>query len=85
MKILGYSERGIINALFYEIRYSKQPETLLGELISKIKFPFLDDFSLSVVNSEIFIEQSFSDFGDSDVLILIDTGKAKFQCSLRLK
>ena len=75
MKILGYSERGIINALFYEINYSQHPETLLYDFLSKVKFPFIDDHLIPVESSEVLIEQSFSDFGDSDVLLMINTGK----------
>ena len=75
MKILGYSERGIINVLFYEINYSQHPESLLHDFLSKVKFPFLDGYHITVESSEVLIEQSFSDFGDSDVLLMINTGK----------
>jgi hypothetical protein len=76
MKLKGYSERGIVNALFYEILYSISPESLLENFISIIQFPFIDQPEFRIkkdVEIEIFIEQSFSDFGDVDALILIET------------
>ncbi|MCP4351676.1 MAG: hypothetical protein GY795_39930 [Desulfobacterales bacterium] len=73
MNITGYSERGIINSLFYEIRYSASAESLLEEIISIAQFPFIDKPQLQIKNAELFIEQSFSDFGDADALMLLST------------
>ncbi|NIM98893.1 MAG: hypothetical protein GTO24_12675, partial [candidate division Zixibacteria bacterium] len=38
------------------------------------RFPFLDWQPISVVDLEVLIDQSFSDFGDADAVLLIDTG-----------
>ncbi len=70
MKMLGYSERGILNALLYEIRYAGNGDTLLAQLISRAAFPFTDDKPPSGATT-ILVEQSFSDFGDADAVILI--------------
>ena len=75
MNILGYSERGVLNSLFYEIGYSPQAENLLETLLSCARFPFLDWRPPSVESAEILIEQSFSDFGDADAVLLINTGQ----------
>jgi len=85
MKILGYSERGIVSALFFEIHYSPEPDALLQDFLSRVKFPLLDNLDIPIVNSKILIEQSFSDFGDSDVLILIDAGDRKISLFLEAK
>ena len=76
MKILGYSERGILNSLLYDIRYAADNDALLNELIGEAKFPFTDD-KPAFDNATVFIEQSFSEFGDSDAVILTksDAGK----------
>jgi hypothetical protein len=76
MEILGYSERGIVNSLFYEIKYNEEPERLLREFIGMIYFPQNNekinlpdkdkDFDV-----EILIEQSFSEFGDPDIVLII--------------
>jgi len=76
MKIIGYSERGIVNALFYEINYSAAAERLLELLLSRARFPFVDGMEFRVSDVEVLIEQSFSDFGDADALLLINTGKS---------
>jgi hypothetical protein len=73
MKVTGYSERGMVNALFYEINYSTTPESLLGDLLSHVAFPFLDTVRHRVHEAEVLIEQSFSDFGAADVLLLLKT------------
>ncbi len=75
MKIFGYSERGIINALFYEMSYSPQANNLLESFLALAHFPYLTMQSFQVRSAMILIEQSFSDFGDADVVLLIDTGK----------
>jgi hypothetical protein len=73
MKVIGYSERGMVNALFYEINYSLAPESLLEGLLSRVAFPFLDTVRHRVHEAEVLIEQSFSDFGIADVLLLLKT------------
>ncbi len=75
MKIIGYSERGMINALFYEMGHSPQAKNLLENFLALAHFPILTLQSFQVHGATILIEQSFSDFGDADVVLLIDTGK----------
>ncbi len=82
INITGYSERGVINSFFYELKYFNTDEKtrlkLLGEFISMIRFPFGEPKYIKLNNiskAEILIEQSFSDFGDADILILIDSEK----------
>ena len=75
--VLGYSERGIMNALFYEIQNLATPNRLLGELLSLTEFPYRSKIDNNVMASEILIEQSFSNFGDADLVLLINTGKQK--------
>ncbi len=72
MKITGYSERGILNALLYEISYSNNSNGLLNDLISRATFPFSRS-QPQVGDAEILIEQSFSDFGDADALVLLNS------------
>lgn len=70
MQVIGYSERGIVNALLYEIGYSAEPESVLESLLSLVQFSYGDSISLSISDPEVLIEQSFSDFGDADALLL---------------
>ena len=76
MEIIGYSERGLLNSLFYEVRSSQNSLQLLNEFMSLVSFPYLNiDFLIKDVT--IFIEQSFSDFGDADSVLLIDNNDSK--------
>lgn len=66
MKILGYSERGIINSLIFTIGNDKE---LMAEFIALIGIP-----ELKIGNPKdytILLEQSFSRFGDADLVIII--------------
>jgi hypothetical protein len=74
MKIFGYSERGIINSLLYEINYCAQAKSLFKGFLRLARFPFLDWQPISVLNLEVLIDQPFSDFGDADAVLLVDTG-----------
>lgn len=73
MQVVGYSERGIVNALLYEIGYSTEPESLLENLLSRVQFLAAPSSSLSVSDANVLIEQSFSDFGDADALLLFSS------------
>ena len=75
MKILGYSERGILNSLLYEIRYADNGDALLDRLIDKATFPFTDKPPLG--RATVLVEQSLSDFGDADTIILIESDAKK--------
>jgi hypothetical protein len=85
MKVIGYSERGMVNALFYEINYSTTPESLLGDLLSRVAFPFLDTVRHRVHEAEVLIEQSFSDFGAADVLLLLKTQRGPISVFVEAK
>ena len=80
MKVIGYSERGVINSLIYNIFYSKDNLKKVERFLSMVCLPNLEktennmrisDFS-NVNKAEILIEQSFSDFGDCDLVILVE-------------
>ena len=77
MKIIGYSERGAINALFYEIAYSDKSLQLTKELLALADCPSLVKFCQNLTEVKVFIEQSLSDFGDADVILLLDAGDKK--------
>lgn len=76
MEILGYSERGLLNSLFFEMKYVKNSIRAFNDFLSLITFPFGGvDYSIS--NIAVLIEQSFSDFGDADAVLLLDNKKDK--------
>jgi len=80
MRVCGYSERGIFNALFYEIVFSSDPIGVLRGLLSLICFPEDSaDFS-GLRGAEVFVEQSLSDFGDADAILLLQG--SDFRCVL---
>jgi hypothetical protein len=71
VRVCGYSERGIINALLYEIGFSADPIRALKGLLSLITLPGSSrDFS-DLQGVEVLVEQSFSDFGDADAVLLV--------------
>ena len=71
VRVCGYSERGIFNALLYDIGFSADPLSTLGGLLSLICVPGRTlDFS-SLEGAEVLVEQSLSDFGDADVILLL--------------
>lgn len=66
MKIYGYSERGMINSLMYSIGEDKE---LLKAFINLISLP--ESINIEDANDfEIIIEQSLSEFGDADLIII---------------
>ncbi len=70
MKIWGYSERGMINSLFYEIQTNNTPEILIQDILSITQDIDITKKSivLDIKTVDLLIEQSFSDFGDADAL-----------------
>ena len=71
VRLCGYSERGIFNALLYEIGFSPNPVNAMVGLLSLIRVPGSSpDFSL-LQGAEILVEQSLSDFGDADAILLL--------------
>jgi len=79
MEIIGYSERGVLSSLLYEIRYSQHNSQLLNEFLSLVSFPYEKDVHFDVNDVKILIEQSFSDFGDTNSLFLLKNNENK-QC-----
>ena len=73
MQITGYSERGAVSSLLYEIAYSRSPENVLTRLLARAVFPFAPACLLDVVSADVLVEQSLSDFGDSDAILLLST------------
>lgn len=71
MKILGYSERGIINSLIFNIGNDK---TLLTKFIELINIQDLNQLK-KPKDFTILLEQSFSRFGDADLVIIIEYEK----------
>ena len=71
----GYSERGILNSFLYEILYSNHGDALLNRLITRALFPLTDD-KPSSGTSTVFVEQSLSQFGDADAIILMSSNAA---------
>lgn len=84
MNVIGYSERGVLNSLFYEIyykqlydpRYAQDKCRLFKDFFSLIRFPFRKD-TFNIIDITILLEQSFSDFGDADAVLLIDNDERK--------
>ncbi len=71
MEIIGYSERGMLNSLFYEIAYSQNDLQLLNEFLKSIYFPY-KAINFQISEAKLLIEQSFSDFGDADAVLLLN-------------
>lgn len=89
MEVIGYSERGVINSLIFELKYTNSNVSLI-DFLDLITFPLMDnnlnnfrllkrseikEFKNYDNDNEILIEQSLSEFGDADLIFLI-----KHQC-----
>lgn len=72
MDIKGYSERGMIGAIGYEIAHSANGVSLLADLLGECIFPFSPPPDFSIPSAKLRVEQSFSDFGDLDLLVLVE-------------
>ena len=76
MELFGYSERGFLNALFYECFHKRSdPASLIMCFLKLAKWPRLPappTFLETGTCSTILVEQSLSDFGDADAIILCD-------------
>jgi hypothetical protein len=64
-----------MNSLVYEIQNSHNPNKLLSDLLSHAKFPYRNKIDKEISTAEILIEQSFSNFGDADLVLLLNTGR----------
>lgn len=76
MEIVGYSERGLLNSLLYEMRYSQNNLQLFNDFLSLISLPYIP-IHFNIKDVTILIEQSLSDFGDADSILLIQNGESK--------
>ena len=76
MKTIGYSERGVLNSLIYEITFADDSIRLLLRLLETCHFPFTQA-SWNADAAELLIEQSFSDFGDADAVALLKGDRPK--------
>lgn len=85
MKLYGYSERGAVNALAYEIAGSADPERLIEQLLSLAVFPEPSQPALTITQPTLLIEQSFSDFGDADLVVLARNAGASFAAFFECK
>jgi hypothetical protein len=71
VRVFGYSERGIINTLLYEIGFSDDPIGALTGLLSLVHIPGSALNISGLLGAEVLVEQSLSDFGDADVILLL--------------
>jgi len=71
VRVRGYSERGIFNALLYEIGFSADPLGSLADLLSLIHLPGASRNFSRLEGAEVLMEQSLSDFGDADAILLL--------------
>jgi hypothetical protein len=72
IQVRGYSERGMINSICYEIRYSQNGPKLLQDFLGMCTFPHSRPTFENLYSATLLIEQSFSDFGDLDLLMLLE-------------
>ena len=70
MKIVGYSERGAMNALFYGIALAND-ENAFAEFLKKIGIKY------QVSDVEFFMEFSLSEFGSPDLLVTFNGNNQK--------
>jgi hypothetical protein len=73
VKILGYSERGVFNSIVFYLR--EHPE-LMGKFLTVLGIDLPAGFDGNVEYT-LLNEQSFSEFGDSDLVIIAENGDNK--------
>ena len=73
MKILGYSERGAMNALFYGMNFNAKGEEQMRKFLELAKIDAPDSFS----HFEIYNEFSLSEFGNPDLVIIAQNKEKK--------
>lgn len=71
VRVCGYSERGVFNALLYEIGFSRDSIGALAGLLSLIRIPGSSCDLSQLSGAEVLVEQSLSDFGDADAILLL--------------
>lgn len=85
MKILGYSERGALNALLFETAYHIDRLGILRRLLNCIQFTCGGPPQGKITEATVLLEQSLSDFGDADAILLLDCSGAKSAVFLEAK
>jgi hypothetical protein len=71
VRVCGYSERGIFNALLYDVGFAADPIGVLRAFLALVRVPgSTTDFS-DLQGAEVLIEQSLSQFGDADAILLL--------------
>jgi hypothetical protein len=85
MRVTGYSERGAVNALLYEIACSNNALPLLERFLRLGHFPEAKQIGTGLTDAHVLVEQSLSDFGDADAVLLLDAGGAKTAVFLEAK
>ncbi len=73
-KLYGYSERGLVNALFESVMDADRPLDLLKKLMGSAVAvcPGGEELDLSVAQDfEIYVEPSLSEFGNPDALVFL--------------
>jgi hypothetical protein len=88
MDVTGYSERGVINSLIYEIDCLGIADKFLPALFSKAMFEgnrCPSKIPGGFKTKTIFVEQSFSEFGDADLLILGNANGQKISIFIEAK
>jgi hypothetical protein len=61
----------------FDIAYSPEPTGLLQRLLDRASFPFGDRPSGRIEAATALVEQSLSDFGDADAILLLDRSGSK--------
>lgn len=84
MEVVGYSERGVINSLFHEIKYSQNNIELLNEFLSLISFPSCR-INYQISDAKILMEQSFSGFGSPDIILMVNNNEKKQAIFIEVK
>ena len=85
MRVTGYSERGAVNALLYELAYSSAPLEHLARLLALVHLPGGHQIAEDLTGAHVFVEQSLSDFGDADAILLLEVGEKKSVVFLEAK
>ena len=80
MKIYGYSERGAMNALFYEMAFKNDKNDMIEFLKLAEIYDDFSDFEFKIYN-----EFSLSEFGSPDLVIIAKKGNEKIAFFIEAK
>jgi hypothetical protein len=61
-----------VNALLYDIAYSNRALPLLEQFLGLAYFPGAKPIGAGLTDAHVLVEQSLSDFGDADAILLLD-------------